>query len=450
MTTLTELAASLARGGVTSHELVEQCLERVLDPAGEGKRAFVAINAEKVRTAADLADRARKYGLIPSPYAGIPISIKDLFDVRGEVTRAGSKILDGRSPAEHDATAVARLRAAGFILLGRTNMPEFAYSGLGINPHYGTPLNPYDRKNGRVPGGSTSGGAVSVADGMAPAALGSDTGGSCRIPAAVCGTVGFKPTAFRIPLEGTIPLAFSLDSIGCLANSVRCCVVLDAVLSGVSEEPLSPPSVSGLRLAVPTHYVMDGLDAEVASAFTRATDMLSRQGATLSQIDTRALTQLPTINAKGGLMAAEAFAWHRPFLERQGEQYDPWIKSRLDMGRAQTAADYLDTLKARTDLIRCMAKRTAGFDAVIMPTTAIVAPRVADMAERDASTRSNLALARNTTVVNFLDRCAVSIPCHRPGEAPVGLMLAGEHGGDRRLLAVAEAVELALTKLRMQ
>lgn len=450
MITLAGLAAGLADGRMTSRELVEKCLERVFDPAGEGKRAFIAIDADKVRAAADLADQARKCGLICSPYAGIPISIKDLFDVRGEITRAGSKILDNRPPAEHDAMAVARLRAAGFILLGRTNMPEFAYSGLGINPHYGTPLNPYDRKSGRVPGGSTSGGAVSVADGMAVAALGSDTGGSCRIPAAVCGTVGFKPTAFRVPQEGTTPLAPSLDSVGCLANSVRCCVILDGFLSGVNELSFPLPAVAGLRLAVPRHYVMDGLDTGVANAFTHATKTLSCQGATISEIDTHELTQLPNINAKGGLMAAEAFTWHRPLLEQHSVQYDPWIRSRLDMGQAQTAADYIDTLKARANLIRCMTERITGFDAVIMPTTAIVAPRVADMAEREASIRSNLMLARNTTVVNFLDRCAISIPCHRPGEAPVGLMLMGEHAGDRRLLAVAEAVEAALATLRLE
>ncbi len=220
MITLAELAMSLASGRTTSRALVENCLQRIFDPSGEGKRAFIAVDADKVRAAADLADRARGYGLISSPYAGIPISIKDLFDIRGEITRAGSKILDGRPPAERDATVVTHLRAAGFILIGRTNMPEFAYSGLGINPHYGTPLNPYDRKSGRVPGGSTSGGAVSVADGMAVAALGSDTGGSCRIPAAVCGVVGFKPTAFRVPQDGVIPLAPSLE-LGGMAGQQR-------------------------------------------------------------------------------------------------------------------------------------------------------------------------------------------------------------------------------------
>lgn len=450
MLTLAQLATDLATSRTTSRQLVEDCLERISDPSGEGKRAFIAIDADKVRAAADLADRARGYGLICSPYAGIPISIKDLFDVRGEITRAGSKIFDSHPPAERDAMAVARLRAAGFVLIGRTNMPEFAYSGLGINPHYGTPLNPYDRQSGRVPGGSTSGGAVSVTDRMAAATIGSDTGGSCRIPAAVCGIVGFKPTAFRVSQEGTIPLAPSLDSVGWLGNSVRCCIILDTLLSGVIDEVVAPPSVAGLRLAVANHYVMDGLDTEVANAFARAIETLSRQGATVSRIDTPELTELPNINVKGGLIAAEAFAWHRPFLERQAEHYDPWIRVRLDMGRAQAASDYLDTLKARAELKRRMAERTAGFDAVVMPTTAIIAPRVADVAEREASTRSNILLARNTSVVNFLDRCAISIPCHHPGEAPVGLMLTGEHANDRRLLAVAEAVEGALATLRIQ
>ena len=176
-------------------------------------------------------DRLRKANAAPSPYAGIPVSIKDLFDIKGQVTRAGSRALEDSAPAEADAPVVARLRRAGFIVIGRTNMTEFAYSGIGINPHYGTPKSAWNRSVGHVPGGSSSGAAVSIADQMAYGALGTDTGGSCRIPAAYNGIVGYKPTQRRVPLDGGVPLSSSLDSFGPLARSVACCAVLDAVLA---------------------------------------------------------------------------------------------------------------------------------------------------------------------------------------------------------------------------
>src|SRR5215469_2223473 len=231
MPSLAQIKAELAGGG-KSRGLVEQCLARITDQSGVGGRVFLKVHAADALAAADFYDRARAHGAAPSPFAGIPVSIKDLFDIAGDVTTAGSVVLKDASPAETDAPAVARLRAAGFIPIGRTNMTEFAFSGLGINPHYGTPSNAYDRKAGRIPGGSSSGAAVSITDGMAFAALGTDTGGSCRIPAALCGIVGFKPTASRVPLAGTFPLSPSLDSIGPLAHSVDCCATLDAVLSG--------------------------------------------------------------------------------------------------------------------------------------------------------------------------------------------------------------------------
>src|SRR6266404_4067777 len=230
MRTLAQSALDLA-GGTSSRSLVEECLARIADPAGEGRRVFLKIHADTARAAADAYDALRRHGAAPSLFAGIPISVKDLFDVAGDVTTAGSVALRHAPPATRDATAITRLRAAGFIPIGRTNMTEFAFSGLGINPHYDTPRNPYDRKTGRIPGGSSSGAAVSVTDSMAFGAVGTDTGGSCRIPAALCGLVSFKPTAKRIPLGGVLPLSSSLDSIGPLAASVVCCAALDAVLA---------------------------------------------------------------------------------------------------------------------------------------------------------------------------------------------------------------------------
>ena len=254
MRTLAQLAADLAAGRTTSEELVEECLARIADPAGEGARTYLEVDADAARETARAMDALRRVGAEPSPYAGIPVSVKDLFDVRGQVTRAGSRTLDG-PPAERDATAVARWRRAGLVVIGRTNMTEFAFSGLGINPHYGTPANPWDRKRRRIPGGSSSGAAVSVADGMAHGALGTDTGGSCRIPAALCGLVGFKPSQGTVPRDGIVPLSPTLDTVGVLGRTVGCCAVLDALLRGPAGSAASarPPAAAGCPPQLPLH-----------------------------------------------------------------------------------------------------------------------------------------------------------------------------------------------------
>ena len=264
--TLTSLAADLESGRTNARKLVDECLAKIADKSGEGARAFVHVEVEAAIEAAKAMDRLREVKAAPSPFAGIPISIKDLFDIKGQVTRAGSRALDDSPPAETDAPVVSRLRRAGFILIGRTNMTEFAYSGIGINPHYGTPKSVWQRDVGHVPGGSSSGAAVSVADGMAHGALGSDTGGSCRIPAAYNGIVGFKPTQQRIPREGGVPLSFTLDSFGPLARTVECCAVLDAILADEPVQPLQPRAVKGMRFAVPTTVALDDLDDHVAQS----------------------------------------------------------------------------------------------------------------------------------------------------------------------------------------
>src|SRR5712671_2081267 len=276
--TLASVAADLESGATCARKLVEQCLAKIADPAGEGARAFIHVDKDAALNAADAMDRLRTAHAAPSPFAGIPVSIKDLFDVKGQLTRAGSRALEEDcTPAEADAPVVARLRRAGFIVIGRTNMTEFAYSGIGINPHYGTPKSVWNRSEGHVPGGSSSGAAVSIADRMAYGALGTDTGGSCRIPAAFNGIVGYKPTQSRIPLDGGVPLSSSLDSFGPLARTVGCCAVLDAVLADEPPQPLQPRPVKGMRLAVPTTVVLDGLDVAVAETFERALAILSRQ-----------------------------------------------------------------------------------------------------------------------------------------------------------------------------
>ncbi len=440
MDTLLALAGKLASRTATSRDLIEECLARANDPQGEGSRVFTRISAENARAAADAMDRLRKAGAAPSAFAGIPISVKDLFDVAGEVTTAGSRVLASNPPAQEDARAVARLRAAGFVIVGRTNMTEFAYSGLGMNAHFGTPRNPFDRTAGRIPGGSSSGAAVGVADGMAAAGLGTDTGGSCRIPAALCGIAGFKPTAHRVPREGVFPFSSSLDSVGSLARSVDCCAILDAILSGDTPRTEDPFPLAGLRLGLPDCYVTDGMDAAVGAAFDRAISSLSAAGAKVVNLALGMLKEIPGINAKGGLIGAEAYAWHREYLERSPQLYDPWVLQRFEAGKSQSAADYIATGRAREQMIQRVAKVTGCVDAVAMPTVPIVAPVIAELAETDVANRTNLLLVRNPLLANFLDRCAVSLPCHRAGEPPVGLMLLGEHDADRRLLAIARSV----------
>jgi aspartyl-tRNA(Asn)/glutamyl-tRNA(Gln) amidotransferase subunit A len=444
MRSLAQIKADFARGG-KSRGLVEQCLARITDKSGEGSRAFLKIHAEPALAAADFYDRVRARGGASSPFAGVPVSVKDLFDIAGDVTTAGSVVLKDASPAETDAPAVARLRAAGFIPIGRTNMTEFAFSGLGINPHYGTPSNAYDRKAGRIPGGSSSGAAVSITDGMALGALGTDTGGSCRIPAALCGIVGFKPTAHRVPTAGAFPLSTSLDSIGPLAATVACCAALDAVLAGERVADLSPFPLTGLRMAVPQTMVLENVAPAVARAFESALAELRKAGTHIVDIPLRELAELPQINAKGGLAAAEAYAIHRRHIVNSEKMYDPRVLVRIVRGQEQDAADYIELVNARADFIRRVAAITAPYDALVMPTVPVTAPRLADLAADDAYRSANFLVLRNPSIANFLDRCSISIPCHQAGDAPVGLMLIGEHGADRRLLAIAAAIEAVVS-----
>lgn len=441
MPTLASLAADLDRGATSARKLVEGCLAKIADPAGEGQRVFLHVDRDAALDAADAMDRLRKAKAAPSPFAGIPVSIKDLFDIKGQVTRAGSRALEDSAPAEADAPAVARLRRAGFVVIGRTNMTEFAYSGIGINPHYGTPKSVWSRDVGHVPGGSSSGGAVSIADGMAFGALGTDTGGSCRIPAAFNGIVGFKTTQRRVPLDGGVPLSFSLDSFGPLARSVACCAVLDAVLADEPVRPLQPRSVKGMRLAVPTTVALDDLDEAVAKTFERALEVLSRAGAMIQRIEVPEFNDVGVMNAKGGFAAAESYAWHRHLLTSKGNVYDPRVSLRIQRGEGISAADYIDILNARRSFIARTEARIAPYDALVLPTTANTPPVIADLADDKVFTVQNLRALRNCTLINVLDGCAISLPAHRDGELPVGLMLAAAGGSDRRILELAAGIE---------
>jgi aspartyl-tRNA(Asn)/glutamyl-tRNA(Gln) amidotransferase subunit A len=376
--------------------------------------------------------------------AGIPVSVKDLFDVAGQTTAAGSTVLAHAPAAAFDSPAVARLRAAGAVFTGRTNMVEFAFSGVGINPHYGTPVNPADAKVERIPGGSSSGAAVSVATGAALLGLGSDTGGSIRIPAALCGIVGFKSTARLVPTQGALPLSTSLDTVCALTRSVRDAVLAHEVLAARTVTLADKP-LAACRLAIARTQMQDALDSTVADAFERSLQLLRQAGAQIEEIELEEIGDLAAINATGGLSAAESYAWHRQLIAKHEAQYDPRVALRILRGARMSACDYIDLLAARREWITRMEARLQGFDAVLSPTVPIVAPPIASVLLDDAEFfRVNALLLRNTAVVNMLDGCGISLPCHTPDQLPVGLMLWHAALHDDAVLDIALQVEAVL------
>jgi aspartyl-tRNA(Asn)/glutamyl-tRNA(Gln) amidotransferase subunit A len=428
----------------SARDNLEQALARIADPKGEGSRACLTLYRDAARVAADQADARRKAGTSLGPLDGVVVSIKDLFDVAGEVTRAGSKVLAKRGkPATRDAPIVSRLRQAGAVIVAKTNMTEFAYSGVGANPHFGTPGNPADRK--RIPGGSSSGGAVAAADGMCRISIGTDTGGSTRIPAAVCGIVGYKPTARRIPRDGAYPLSFALDSIGPLAKSVADCALADAVMAAEAPLPLHAASPSGMRLGLVTGLVLDDLDAVVARAYDAAIARL--RVATCSNVTLGPLSLMAEVNARGGIAPPEAYAIHRDLLATDGAGLDPNVRARLLRAAEISAADYILNMRDRGRAIAAMDAVFDNFDALVLPTSPIVAPTMQEVATPDDFTRRNLLLLRNTSIGNFFDLCAISLPIRLGNALPCGLMLFGRHGHDHELFQIAAALEQQLGDL---
>jgi aspartyl-tRNA(Asn)/glutamyl-tRNA(Gln) amidotransferase subunit A len=439
---LDSLAEQLAAGRTTSRVLVEATLERTAAPDGEGARVFPYGLAADALDQAETQDRLRAEGRIGSRFAGIPISVKDNLDQAGQVTRAGSRLLAGDAPATADAPVIARLRAAGFVLVGRTNMTELAFSGLGLNPHYGTPANPRGTDAPRIPGGSSSGAAVSVAAHMVPAAIGTDTGGSCRIPAAFCGLVGFKPTGNRVPREGVFPLSTTLDCVGSLTQSARDCAAMDAVMAGEAEATLTAREPAGLKLAALEGYVLDGLEPEVAQAYAAVLDRLRAAGATVTPLRLGALAETARINARGGFSSAELYALLRDRLATEAHRLDPRVLKRVNFGAEHGPDAYAGFQAARARLIAETAVVLDGFDAVLMPTTPIVAPRFDELERDEDYGRINGLALRNPSIANMLDRPAVTLPCEQPpGALPVGLTLMGASGQDRALLAIVAGVE---------
>jgi len=439
---IVELSRLLASREITSRQLVEQSLAAIKDPQREGTRAFLLIHEGEALSTAEEVDARRRDGENLPALAGIPISIKDLFDEAGVVTLSGSTVLVGAPPATRNSTVVERLRQAGAVIVGRTNQTEFAYSALGINPHYGTPKNVFDRSSGRIPGGSSSGGAISVTDGMVAGAIGTDTGGSIRIPAALNGLVGFKPTARRVPLDGVLPLSFTLDSAGPIAKTVADCALLDQVLAAESDGVPAPAHLRDLRFAVPETVFQEDLSPAVAGAFVAALRRLSEAGATLVELPMVEFAQAAAVNPRGALASAEAFALHRQWVKDAAEKYDPRVLARIRPGETVSAADYIDLLQIRGRFIRTINDASSGFDAMLMPTVPDTAPTIAEVTKDDETYfRINSRMLRNPAIVNSFDGCALSVPCHDIGNAPVGLMIAGTQNTDRKILAIGLAVE---------
>lgn len=424
---------------------LRRCLARAADHAGEGARTFTQLFPDAAHAEAVAAQERLSKGASLGPLDGMIVSVKDLFDVGGSVTTAGSLLLRSEPPAERDARAVALARQAGAILIGKTGMTEFAYSGVGLNPHYGTPLNPHGREVGRVPGGSSSGAAVSVADGAADLALATDTGGSVRIPAALCGLVGWKPTASRISRAGVVPLSPSLDAVGVIARSLDVCIAADAALADRAFGRAVPSRAAAPRLGVLSGFVQLELDTEVAAAFGEALGRLHDAGIELVDIEMPEIDRLATGGVGAQIVAHEAFAYHCERLASQGDMYDPRVRRRIEGGAAVSAEQYRSALAARRRAADVAAQALDGLDGWLMPTVPMVAPPLSACDSDDEFFRINGLLLRNTAIVNLIDGCAVTLPCPRPrASLPVGISLAGPAGWDANVLARARLVERAL------
>ncbi|HPO21110.1 MAG TPA: amidase [Rubrivivax sp.] len=437
-------AAAAGVAAATARAAAE--LERSMAAAGAPacRHAYVRRFDAAARAAAAAVDAARAAGAPLPPLAGLAVSVKDLFDVAGQPSTAASKTLAGAAPAPRDCPAVARLRAAGAALSGHTNMSEFAFSGVGINPHLGTPANAATAAcdaTPRVPGGSSSGAAVTVAAGAAWAALGSDTRGSIRVPAALHGLVGFKNTQRLTPTQGCVPLSFTLDTACAITHSVRDAVLLHELLAARRVRLRQRP-LHALRLALP-RSMLDGLDATVSRAFERTLARLRAARADIVEVT------LPEDDApaqsSGQISAAEAWAWHRKRLDAHQADYDPRVLARIRGGSGILAADYIERLQARQRWIERVEALAAGFDAFVCPTVPIVAPPLQPLlADDDAFFAAKELLLRNPSAVNYLDGCALSLPCQAGDELPVGLMVWAPAMCDDTVLDVSLSIERAL------
>ena len=422
---------------------LEIILSRLANRAVDEK-VYTKLYAEPARAAADASDARRKAGVSLGPLDGSIVSIKDLFDVAGEPTAAGSLIHAGAAPATRDAVIVQRLRQAGAVILGRTNMTEFAFTAIGDNLHHGTPGNAADA--GLIPGGSSSGAGVAVGEGTSDISIGSDTGGSVRIPASLNGVVGFKPTARRVPLTGAFPLSMTLDSIGPLARNVADCAIADSIMAGKEQAALQPAPLAGLRIGIPRGVLFGDTQAEVAGAFETCIDRIRQAGTRANDLSIDDLiAEMRAATRRGTIASMEGAEVHADWLTTGASvPVDPHVTRPLSRALAVPASAYIRTIRRRGELVATMAERLETVDVLALPTVPMVAPSIAAMAGDEAlRDKTEGLLLRNTQVANQFDLCAISLPM--PGtKLPAGLMLVGKHWDDRRLLDIAAAVEALL------
>ena len=440
---IAQLSVLIQSGHLDPRTLAEETLDMIREE--DDQAIFVGLTAARAMAEAEAASKRIREGRSCGVLDGIPVAWKDLFDLEGMATTAGSTVLAENAATSRDADVVKALQQAGMVSLGRTNMSEFAFSGLGINPHYGTPRNPASTDGHRLPGGSSSGAGVAVAAGLVPVAIGTDTGGSVRIPAAFNGVVGYKASRGRYSMRGVYPLAKSLDSLGPLTRTVQDAVWVDAAMRGRTVADLQSASLSGLSLVVPETVFFDGIEAGVAAAFEQAVERLARAGASVRRQAFPVFSELfDLIKEKGALVTAEAFALHKARLEGvDATRMDPRVVARTRLGANISMPDYIAILEARERMTAAFSGMIGRDELLVSPTLPHVAAKVAPLLQDDdAFLAMNAKTLRNTQIGNFLDHCGVSIPCG-VGEAgmPVGLLLSGLHGADDRVLGVAMAAE---------
>lgn len=450
--TLRQLINSLATQQVSCESVTAEALRA----AKRADSVFIRVNEEVLAEAVGI-DRARVDGRVVSVLAGVPITLKDLFNVRGQRTFAGSKVLREDAPIEQeDAELVGYLRAAGALFLGRVNMSEFAFSGMGLNPHYGNPMSIWDRAVGRLPGGSSSGSAVSVAEGIVAASIGSDTAGSCRVPAAFNGIVGVKPTYGRFSLRGVYPLSPTSDAPGPLANDVDGCFILDNYMAGKIKPNEALPKLSHrdaatIRLLLPEDsVVMQGLEEEVAAAFARSLEQLREAGVVIVRARMPALEGCVEMFMTRAVAVFEAWEAHRARLALRGDEYDPFVRRRMSAGANFDADAQQECYREKAKLVADCARQMneVGVDALVYPTVQCVPPAIAETDNAAHMSAINLKCLRNTATVNFFDGCSVSLPCHVADAAPVGLMLSAGNGDDCNLYEISATVEQILNERR--
>lgn len=436
------IALAYRSGEAKPVELVECVLERIAKAKGDN--IFITVSAARARSEAKKAQGRYEVGAPLSPLDGVPIAWKDLFDVAGTPTTAGSKLFSGGPAKTSDHSSVANATAAGMVSVGKLNMSELAYSGLGLNPHYGTPVNPNDRKTLRSPGGSSSGCGAAVAAKLVPSAVGSDTGGSVRIPAAFNGVVGFKTSTGRIDATGLVPLARSYDTIGPFARSVEDCIMLDMVLRGAGSTPVRRGDLSSLSVLAPQNVVLDEAEEAVAENFERSLDALARAGVSVRRERVETLDEILEMNARyGTLTAAEAYNEYRDIVDSDRvEAIDRRVTKRIMDGKNMSANDLLSIQRGRRRLIPEFHAQL-GSALLVMPTTPITAPEVAPLEASDETFhRINLRTLRNTMLGNILDLCGVAMPNGSNANGmPTSLLVSAGHGDDERLLGYALEIE---------